>query len=321
MKTTGALSVTEHFTGYGLPYVEIRGCEEFQPAHIFGCGQCFRWNLLPGSAGIYLGVAGGRVLAVSAAEEASGNVITLANTDRKDYEAFWKKYFDFGRDYTAIRRTLSGKDRFLKDAAAFGRGIRILCQEPFETLISFIISANNNIPRIKGCVERLAAAFGEKIEGSDAFYRYLQENTAGTASSFYAFPTPERLACVPAEEFGACCRAGYRCSYLEKTVHTYLQSPIDCAAVQSAPLSEARRMLQTYAGVGPKVADCVLLFAGLRTDVFPVDVWLRRVLENLYFQREISLREAESFVSAYFGELAGYAQQYLFYGMREQKII
>lgn len=264
-----ALEVTEHFTSYGLPYVEIRGCEDFDPVHIFECGQCFRWNPLPGNPRIYLGAAGGRVLAVRAEDGSEGKIITLANAGLRDYYAFWENYFDMKRDYAAIRRTLSERDAYLKEAAALGSGLRILRQEPFETLISFILSSNNNIPRIKGCVERLAERYGAPIETEAALNRYLRENSSVSEwIPFYAFPSPERLAGVSAEAFSACCRAGYRCAYLEKTVRRYLDTPIDPEAVRTAPLPAARGLLQMYSGVGPKVADCVMLFAGMRTDVF-----------------------------------------------------
>ena len=312
------IQIAEHRTSYGLSYLEIRGCKEFNPIHIFECGQCFRWNLLPESRGIYLGVAGNRVLAVSATDGTNGKVITLANTDLREFEVFWKNYFDFERDYTAILQSLSGKDEYLKEAVNFGNGIRILRQEPFETLISFILSSNNNIPRIKGCIEKLSAAYGEKIETGAAFRQYLYENSSlQCVPTFYAFPTAERLSGVSADALGICCKAGYRCAYIQKTVCAYLKSPINGMALRNVSLYEARKMLCAYTGVGPKVADCVLLFAGLRTDAFPVDVWVRRVLENLYFKRAVSPREAEKFVSAYFDDLAGFAQQYLFYGIRE----
>lgn len=323
------MKVTEHFTPEGLPYLEIRGCSEFVPAHIFECGQCFRWNRLDGSDNTYIGVAGGRVLAVSTSKDASedeaGNVITFANTDAAQFESFWKQYFDFGRDYAAIQNELSEKDQYLKMASAYGRGIRILRQEPFETLISFILSANNNIPRIKGCVEKLSAAYGERIEISEAFKAYLSRipgvDQGKIPSAFYAFPTPERMSCVTADEISVCCKAGYRCAYIEKTSRMYIEQPLDSDTISSAALEDARKMLRAYTGVGPKVADCVLLFAGLRTDVFPVDVWVRRVLEKLYFKREITVPEACSFVDGHFGPLAGFAQQYLFYGMRENPSI
>lgn len=315
------MNTIQRYTPYGLPFLEITGCEEFNTAHIFECGQCFRWELLPGSAGIYFGVAGGRAAAVSVRQGETGNIITIANAKLADFEGFWRNYFDLDRDYSEIRMLLSDKDPYLKEAASFGGGIRILRQEPFETLISFILSANNNIPRIKGCVAKLSAAYGERINVSDAFYQYLSENSTieNEPFAFYSFPTPEKLSTASAEDISACCKAGYRCAYIQKTVRSYTENPLDCAAVRASERTQARNILQAYTGVGPKVADCILLFAGMRTDVFPIDVWVRRVIERLYLHHEVTLPEAEAFAAAYFGDLAGYAQQYLFYNIREQE--
>lgn len=326
------LQIIEKYTDYGLPYIEIRGCEEFETSHIFDCGQCFRWNFYPKSSSeynnMYVGVAGGRVISVSTAKETAAdtqqNVIILANVTKNDFDDFWYDYFDFSRDYRQILSVLSSKDEHINDASKFGQGIRILRQEHFETLISFIISSNNNIPRIKGCIEKICRSYGEKIKVSEAFTRYLAENSdiaIENIPDFYAFPKPEVLAKVTADEYSICCKAGYRCAYLEKTAGMYINEAyvLEDASMGRTGLSEARKLVKKFSGVGPKVADCVLLFAGLRTDVFPVDVWVRRVLEDLYFHREVSQKEAEKFADEYFGELAGFAQQYLFYAMRETK--
>ena len=291
------------------------------PAHIFECGQCFRWNRVPDTENTYVGIASGRVLAVSACVKNGENVITLANTDEALFRGFWKDYFDLERDYAEIQKELSRKDGYLGAAVGYGRGIRILKQEPFETLISFIISANNNIPRIKGCIEKLCAAYGKRICAEDAFVSYIARISGADKSSvcgeYHAFPSPEELSAATKHDISACCRAGYRCEYIEKTSRAYKDSPMDTCKIKTASADDARKMLRAYTGVGPKVADCVLLFSGLRTDVFPVDVWVRRVLEKLYFKRKVTAAEAGAFVSGHFGELAGYAQQYLFYGMRE----
>ena len=136
----------------------------------------------------------------------------------------------------------------------------------------------------------------------------------------YSFPTAEKLLGVKAADYSVCCKAGYRCAYLEKSVAIYTENPgiFEDSLQEKASLTEARNIIKSFCGVGPKVADCILLFAGLRTDVFPVDVWVRRVLEDLYFHREVSQKEAEKFAAEYFGDLAGFAQQYLFYSMREK---
>lgn len=315
------IKVTEQQTEYGLPFVEIRGCEDFEAAHIFECGQCFRWNFLSDGCGrgLYFGVAGGMAVAVSDFCENGKKVIVVANATKKDFDGFWYNYFDFKRDYGEIKKILSAKDAHLKKAIEFGKGIRILRQEKFETLISFILSANNNIPRIKGCVEKICYDYGEKIEISQAFKKYISDNTTAKIGEVYTFPSAEKLLNVKAEDYSLCCKAGYRCAYLEKTVELYTQGnglPED-SVMRELSLSEARERVKRFSGVGPKVAECILLFAGLRTDVFPVDVWVRRVLKDLYFNRDVSQKEAESFATEYFGDLAGFAQQYLFYSMRE----
>lgn len=316
------ISAIETKNEYGLSFVEIRGCEEFETAHVFECGQCFRWNFLhDSSAGgdMFFGVAGGKAVAVSTFSENGKKVIVIANSTLQDFNDFWCDYFDFKRDYAEIINILAAKDEYLKKATEFGKGIRILRQEKFETLISFILSANNNIPRIKGCVEKICRDYGEKIEISQAFKMYIKEKTDAEVGDVYAFPSAERLINVKAEDYSLCCRAGYRCAYLEKTVELYTQGnglPED-SVMRELSLSEARERVKSFSGVGPKVADCILLFAGLRTDVFPVDVWVRRVLKDLYFNRDVSQKEAESFATEYFGDLAGFAQQYLFYSMRE----
>ena len=316
------LSITENKTEYGLDYVEIRGCEEFNVAHIFECGQCFRWNFYKGINGfdMYLGVAGAKAAAVSAFRRNDENVIVIANATLEDYELFWRAYFDFNRDYGEICSTLSAKDEHLRRAVQFGGGIRILRQEIFETLISFILSANNNIPRIKGCVEKLCSDYGDVIVLSEAFRQYIKQNTGAEVEKMHAFPSAQQLAGVTAAEYSACCKAGYRCAYMEKTVECFIEKPdlLLTASQDSATLRDARDIAMSYCGVGPKVADCILLFTGLRTDVFPVDVWVRRVLCDLYFHRDVSRTEAERFAAEYFGSLAGFAQQYLFYFMREE---
>jgi len=195
---------------------------------------------------------------------------------------------------------LAGIDKYLNASVDFGYGIRILNQEPFETLISFILSANNNIPRIKGCVEKLASAYGKK-----------------TSLGLYTFPSPEDLLNVSADEISDCCHAGYRCEYIVKSVKKYNENAINVEDLRNVSLAEAEKALRFYDGVGPKVADCILLFTGSRTDAFPVDVWVKRVIEELYLNKESSLKEIDAFARKYFGANAGFAQQYLFYFARE----
>ena len=318
---------SEKITEYGLPYIEIYNVEFFETKHIFECGQCFRWNHVPGTENMYIGVAGGFLVAVSTENTSDGKNIIIANATKAEFESFWKNYFDLSEDYGLICDALSKKDKYLEKAVEFGRGIRILRQEFFETLISFILSANNNIPRIKGCVEKICKKYGNIISPSKEFIRYLSEKSNGESdiqkeneNLFYTFPTAQQLEKVKAQDYSDTCKAGYRCAYLESTVSSYLDNPTAylSAAQNLIDLEAAEKILQAYNGVGPKVASCILLFSGLRKDVFPIDVWVRRVLEKLYFQREVGAKEARQFAKDYFGDRAGFAQQYLFYHMREK---
>lgn len=275
--------------------VDIYNVYDFNLEHIFECGQCFRWNKFEDG---YKGIAGG--IAAIVTYDESGHILTVQCENAIDCADFWINYFDLKRDYSLIKKELSGIDKYLNKSIEFGYGIRILNQEPFETLISFILSANNNIPRIKGCVEKLAATYGKK-------------NKFG----LFSFPTPTELSCVSADEISDCCHAGYRCEYIEKTVERYLQFPIDKDFLKNSSLADAQKSLRFFSGVGPKVADCILLFTGTHYDAFPVDVWVKRVIGELYLDSDASLKDIENFSHNYFGHLAGFAQQYLFYFARE----
>ncbi len=312
---------SEKITNYGLSYIELYNVNHFETKHIFECGQCFRWNLLEGSENTYIGVVNGKVCAVSTEIINGEKVICISNTNKIEFEEFWKNYFDLCEDYEEMYNGFSSKDSHLKAATQYGNGIRILHQDFFETLISFILSANNNIPRIKGCIEKLCRKYGKKIKVVPEFFTYLSEksNKKIEQEAFYAFPSAKQLENVSAQDYSETCKAGYRCAYLEKTVKDYLANPDFYLNLSNKDLTleEAEKLLQKYNGVGPKVADCILLFSGIRKDAFPIDVWVKRVLSDLYLKREASTKEIRGFIKEYFGENAGYAQQYLFYYMRE----
>ena len=276
--------------------VDIYNVKDFNLQHIFDCGQCFRWNPYNGG---YRGCAGGNAAELYFEAEKKG-VLTIRNLYGEIDTDFWIRYLDLYRDYGKIKDDLAKKDRFMQVSVEFGYGIRLLKQEIFETLISFILSANNNIPRIKGCVENIAASYGEKL-----------------SDETYAFPAVKLLLPVTAADISDCCRAGYRCGYIVKTSNAFNENPVATEELKKMSRTDAQKRLRTFCGVGPKVADCVLLFTGAHTDVFPTDVWIKRVMEELYFKREASMKEIENFALSYFGEYAGYAQQYLFYYARE----
>lgn len=255
---------------------------DFDCLQIFDCGQCFRWRDLGSDR--WQGVVSGRIATVWL----EGDILYIEEEGGAgDSRAFWYNYFDLGTDYGEIKRTLAARDAHLANAIQYGTGIRILRQEPFETLISFIISANNNIPRIKGCIENLCRAFGGKISGD-----------------LYSFPAPETLAALTAADISDACHTGYRSPYIVAASKQFIERGGSVAD----PLS--------YMGVGPKVAACVSLFTGSDTASFPVDVWVRRILNELYFDHEPSKTEISDFVEKTFGSYGGYAQQYLFYWRR-----
>ncbi|MBQ2306660.1 MAG: hypothetical protein II184_04010 [Clostridia bacterium] len=267
--------------------------EHFDCGQIFTCGQCFRWHPDKAAPGWWTGVVRGRVLKIKS--DVDAGTVSVAGCSREEFDAEWRQYFDLDTDYGAIGKYLSGMDEKLAAAVGYGSGIRILRQEPFEMLISFIISANNNIPRITKCIETLSRRFGEEICVDP-----------DTGEVFYAFPTPEALAAATPEQISEACHLGYRCPYIVAAAQQYIDRGGDLSDPES------------YTGVGPKVASCIRLFTGADTDAFPVDVWVRRLITELYFPGagEPSLAEINQFIKTYFTRFGGYAQQYLFFWRR-----
>lgn len=262
----------------------------FEPRHIFGCGQCFRF--VPDECG-HTGVACGRVLHV----ERKGSDVRLWPCGEREYNGIWRRYFDMETDYQKLVADIP-RDEFLQASLRYGRGLRILRQPPFETLITFILSANNNVGRIRGLVEKLCGAYGAPI-----------------GDGRYDFPTVGALASASEEEFRAL-GAGYRATYLLSAARAVAEG-FDLYALKSMEYSEAKKTLQKIPGVGPKVADCVLLFSLDHRCAFVQDVWIRRVMRDVYALRSES--EAANFARARFGECGGIVQQYLFHYVRNMK--
>jgi N-glycosylase/DNA lyase len=278
----------------------LEGIDHFDAKHIFECGQCFRWKKEADNS--YTGVAYGKVLNVKS--DYNNSTVVLNNTNRADFEEIWYNYFDLGRDYGSIKEELS-QDEILKGAIEYGKGIRILNQEPWEMLISFIISANNNIPRISKSIDVLSQVFGEAISYSDKTY--------------YSFPSIDKLGQAELEQIDIC-RAGFRCKYIYQTAKMIRQGEVDLEAVSKRTTEDAKKELLRLTGVGPKVADCIMLFSMQKHDAYPVDVWVKRVTEHFYIHKDVSMKRIQEFAKEKFGGLAGFAQQYLFYFAREQKI-
>ena len=196
----------------------------------------------------------------------------------------------------------------MKTSIAYGKGIRILNQDLWETIISFIISANNNIPRIKGIIERLSKAYGKEIKWK--------------GNTYYTFPTPEELKDVTVKKYRDL-GLGFRDVRIYETTKMILDGTVDLEELEKNPNTmKVKEKLLTLSGVGPKVADCILLFSDLkRLEVFPIDVWVRRVMNDLYIQNKdetkVNKKQIETLAKEKFGDLAGLAQQYLFYWRRE----
>ncbi|MBE7056447.1 MAG: DNA-3-methyladenine glycosylase 2 [Ruminococcaceae bacterium] len=275
-----------------MNYIEFKNVTDFSPEAIFDCGQCFRW--VKAEDGLYKGVASGHFGKI----EFNNGVLKIHGASEKDRD-FWTHYLDLERDYGEIKKSLKGIDPFLDASIEFGGGIRILNQEFFETLISFILSANNNIPRIRGCVENTAKFYGKQGDG------------------YYSFPDVVALSIATEEALSDKLHAGYRCRYIVNTCKQLMEKTVSVDVLKEMTVSEARKTLCSFMGVGGKVADCILLFSGVTADVFPVDVWVKRVMEELYFKRTATLKEIEEFSKEHFGSLRGFAQQYLFYYARE----
>ncbi len=271
--------------------------DDFDLKNTFDNGQCFRFNpYLDG----YLGVALGKVVFLRKTE----NTILVDGVTKEEFNNSFVDYFDLNRDYKAISHSFKAEENLLA-AIEYGKGMKILRQDFWEALISFIISQNNNIGRIKAIVERLCNSYGEELE---------YNNTV-----FYAFPEPEKLKDVKEADYAAL-GCGYRSAYLEKTVCDMLDGKIDVLELKNCGYQSARQRLLALKGVGPKVADCISLFGLNYLDAFPVDTWIKKVMEVLYLKRSATNKEIEEFAKKAFGEYAGIAQQYLFYYARENKI-
>jgi len=264
--------------------VEITGISDFNLQETFECGQCFRWNA--DTHGHYTGVAFGRVVRL----RTCGESIFISGTI-EDFDSIWCSYFDLNRNYADIRQKLSIDD-FMQRATAFGAGIRLLWQDKWEALCSFIISQNNNIPRIKSIIDNLCREFGDVI--------YFEEK------QYHSFPSASSLACLNADDL-ASLRCGYRSEYIISAAKTVADGGIDLEAISLCSPDIARKELKKLHGVGDKVADCVMLFGLHMLDAFPLDVWMKRAVLEHYGQ---------SLDPNIFSPYAGIAQQYIFHYVR-----
>lgn len=274
--------------------IVIRDAEDFDLKDIFECGQCFRWN--EDSDGSYIGVISGKPLRVYKTLDD----IYIKGADIKDKD-FFKYYFDLDRNYGKIKEELSS-DSILKEAIKHAKGIRILNQDMFEIVISFIISSNNRIFMIKRTVENISRMYGKKIvfEGHD----------------YYAFPTPDELAKADLNSLKQC-GCGFRAPYVKDTAEKIAMGNASLDKIKEMDTDDAAKELMKLKGIGPKVADCILLFSMQKHDAFPVDVWIKRIMQYFYLAPDVSLKKIREFARNKFGKLAGFSQEYLFYYARD----
>ena len=259
----------------------IQNVRDLDLEQTLDCGQSFRW--IKQADGSFKGVAFGKSVTVSL----EGEALHIQNADETDL-TLWSDYFDLSLDYGKIKSEISALHPVLCEAAKYASGIRILRQEPYEALCTFIISQNNNIKRIKGIVQRLCENFGEQLGDGE-----------------FAFPTAEKMAGISAEDL-APLRAGFRSRYLIDAAQKVAGGEVNLDFCKTADYEDARAELMKITGVGVKVADCTLLFGMHRIEAFPLDVWMKRAMTKLFPDMD----------ATDFGQYAGIAQQYIFHYSR-----
>lgn len=298
--------------------VVIKDASNFNIKQTFECGQCFRWERT--ESGSYIGVAFGRVIEVSQ----EGNDVIIYNTNKEDFENIWVDYFDLERDYSKVKEALSWDDT-LKSAVEYGYGIRILNQDPFELVVSFIISARNSIPVIAKTIKKISERWGKAID-----YK---------GNTYYSFPTIESLAKASVDEIRET-GASFRSKYIYDTTQKIYKCELakegkleaskeeieeilekyDLEKIMAMDADGCHKGLQEFMGIGAKVADCIMLFSMKKSSAFPVDVWVKRAMMHFYGADDASLNKIRIFARERFGEYSGFAQQYLFYYARENGI-
>ncbi len=280
--------------------------ECFNLKYTLECGQCFRWKkIVENNQKItYTGIVFDRVIKITQID----NILYVTSSNMDNLKSIILKYFDLNTSYVKIENEISKIDDNVNKAVKNSTGIRILKQDFFEMIISYIISANNNIPRISKSILDISKKYGNKI---------MFEN-----EEYYLFPTLEQLSKVTEEEFKMC-KVGFRARYLKNTIKYIIENKINFNELNNMQTSEIKEILMKMQGIGEKVADCILLFAFSRKEVFPIDVWVERVMSKLYFVKldgKVSKRDILNYARNNFKEYAGIVQQHLFFNIREKLI-
>ncbi len=277
--------------------MQIRDATDFSLKYTLESGQSFRWNQIDDA---YYGVVAGRILKICQVGTTL-HVESSTTEDKTTFIPFLRHYLDLDRDVPRILAEVD-KDAYMHQALEVLWGMRILNQELWETVVSFILSQNNNVPRIRGIIRRLSERFGEQL----TLARYVD----------YSFPSPKALATTTEDELLAC-GTGYRAGYLRDIAQAVMNGEFSLSSVKEMSYPEAKRELMRRKGIGEKVADCICLFSLEHLTALPIDVWIKRIFETLYLRRCATHHEIREFAHVYFGDGVGYAQQYLFHYVHE----
>jgi len=257
-------------------------------------GQCFRMNLM--DDGWYEIIAGDRYLRVCQEED-----VLMLDCPEEDYLNFWYDYFDLGTDYSAFLDRINPNDHYLVEAAKEADGVRILRQDLWEMMISFLVSQQNNIKRIRKCIEAMCREYGQRCS--------VDSESSFPGKSYYAFPQPEDLALSDKDELMRTCNLGYRSKYVVQTARSVVNGDIDLKSIKMMPYHRAKKELLSCYGIGEKVADCICLFGLHHLQAFPVDTHIRAALDNHY---------KRGFPNRRYRDCRGVIQQYIFYHELQQ---
>jgi N-glycosylase/DNA lyase len=285
-----------------MPKIALSRKEPFSLDRTLGCGQVFRWDRM--QDGSWCGIVGDRVIRCLQ----KGSILTFKGTD----EIFIRQYFSLDLDLNAILASID-VDPFIHGAIERCRGLRLVRQPAWECLCSYICATNSNIPMIRRRIASIAEKFGDEVESGE--------------TKLFSFPHPSRISCTTGSTALAACRLGYRMPYVLSTSREVAAQKDWATTITAMPYEEARRQIMKFSGIGPKAADCILLFAFQKYDAFPVDVWIRRIMREHYLtklDRDDALtgreyNEIRTFARKHFGEYCGYAQEYLYAAREDSK--
>lgn len=278
----------------------VKEIDNFDLNQIFGSDQEFRWT--KETDGSYTGIVRDKILNLSQDD----STVYFNNTTLKDFQNIWYDYFGFDVDYKYIKETLSNIDDKIKTVIEHSGDQRILNQDKWETLIAFILSTNNSIQMVEKVMNNLSIRYGEYIGDFNG-------------RKYYSFPLPEKLAALSLEELRDC-KMGFRDKYIKAASQAIASGEISLDNIANLNTTECIKQLKSINGVGTKVADCIAMFSMKKTDVFPVDIWIKRVMEEFYIDSNMSIPKIREFAINKFGDLSSFAQQYLFYYAREHQI-